>query len=81
MNHIFPCSPQGGKISQLNPSCCIGKTGGTYAMLLAIPCKIRSQMLVTGLVGSQTHMYMSCRWFVECVLHLEDFRGSVCFTF
>ena len=33
----------------------LGKTGGTYAMLVAISCKIRSQMLVTGLVGSQTH--------------------------
>ena len=29
MSHNFPCSPQGGKLSQLNPggaTCCIGKT-------------------------------------------------------
>ena len=26
MSHNFPCSPQGGKISLLNPTCCIGKT-------------------------------------------------------
>ena len=26
MNHNFPCSPQGRKLSQLNPTCCIGKT-------------------------------------------------------
>ena len=26
INHIFPCSPQRGKISQLTPTCCIGKT-------------------------------------------------------
>ena len=32
MSHNFPCSPQGGKMSQLNPTCCIGKTiiGGIY---------------------------------------------------
>ena len=23
MSHVFPCSPQGGKISQLNPTCYI----------------------------------------------------------
>ena len=29
----FPCHPQGGKLSQLNPTCCIGKTilGGIHA--------------------------------------------------
>ena len=26
MSHNFPCSPQGGKISPLNPNRCTGKT-------------------------------------------------------
>ena len=32
MSHICPCSPQGGKISQLDTICCIDKTilGGIY---------------------------------------------------
>ena len=32
MGHIIPCSPQGEKISQLNPTSCISKTilGGIY---------------------------------------------------
>ena len=35
MSHDFPCSPQGGKLSQLNPTCCIGKTilGGIYSLV------------------------------------------------
>ena len=37
VSHIFPCSPQGGKISQLKPTCCMGKTilGGTYMYIYA----------------------------------------------
>ena len=34
MSHDFPCSPQGGKIAQLTPICCISKTtpGGIYIL-------------------------------------------------
>ena len=40
MSHNFPCSPQGGKLSQLNPTGCIGKTilGGTYDILGSYCC-------------------------------------------
>ena len=32
LSHHFPCIPQGGIISTVNPTCCIGKTilGGIY---------------------------------------------------
>ena len=44
MSHIFPCSLQGGKLLQLNPTCCIGKTilGGMYVVMntLVVSCDL-----------------------------------------
>ena len=41
--HVFPCSPQGGKIPQLYPTCCIGKTilAGIYCCTCMVKASSR----------------------------------------
>ena len=47
LSHIFPCSPQRGKISQLDPTCCIGITilGGIYPVTVRIKLENNSKHL------------------------------------
>ena len=44
MSHTFLCSPQGGKLLQLNPTCGIDKTilGGMYVVVntLVVSCDL-----------------------------------------
>ena len=68
MSHNFPCSPQGGKVSQLNPTCCMGKSilGGICMHIVRITsmkqlgiqvCSVPHMVYISSLHGdSQTFM-------------------------
>ena len=47
--HVFPCSPQGGKIPQLYPTCCIGKTilAGIYCCMVKASSRCKSSLFVS----------------------------------
>ena len=60
MSHIsLVATPPGGKIYiTVKPHLLYRQLDGIYAVLIAISCKTKSQVLVLGLVGSQTHLYI-----------------------
>ena len=65
MDHIFPCTPQGGNISQLYPTCYSTRVyiGGIYILLyrsVIVNLKVKQLRITIIIVYLYFDVYKSC---------------------